>query len=288
MVAAFLLASQVLHADNKPIISPDGSKMVPVKMGNKTTYIKVQEPPDLSKHASWSTSEKYNPTTFDLGRTSTLANKQFDSSDSSVTKSNSSFQQKAFLTKSYSIDSESQANAVRNLNTKVSTDTAAAYGNTASGFDKNFSTSNSNLDQNKKVLFASNTSEYQSRTATIGAQQISPPSASPLAGQSYQGPEIASTRHDLDQVNGGLSRMSDLPNRALTIDEVRDLINHGVKPNTNSKPEPASKPLNDPDYKPIPSPAPPAADEDKNDLIPSPGMTAASLQPPENSEPLPK
>jgi hypothetical protein len=88
------------------------------------------------------------------------------------------------------------------------------------------------------------------------------------------------------------ARLSDLPNRPLTIDEVRGLINHGFKPDTNVKPETSSKPLNDPDYKPEVSPAPPdspqgsKADDDKNDPLPAPGTM--SQPPPENSESLPQ
>jgi hypothetical protein len=283
MTIALLLAGQVLHADDKPS-EPADSRLVPIKMGDKTAYIRVKKQHD--PYANLSPSQR----SF-FSKESPLANKQFYSNDAPVTKNNSSLQQQTFLTKSYYIDSQSQSNTIiPNLNTKVSTDAATAYGRNAFGFDKSFAASKSNSDQGKKALLASNTSEYQGRTATMGPQQMDAPSASPLAGKSYQGPETASARHDLDQVNSGLSRMSDLPNRALTIDEVRNLINHDTKPDSKAKPEPASKPLNDPDYKPVPSPAPPAADDDRNDLIPSPGMAAAAVvpPPPENSEPLPK
>jgi hypothetical protein len=281
MAVALLLTSQLLHADNKPSESDD-SKLVPIKTGDKTVYIKVKKQHD--PYANLSSSER----SF-FSKESPMANKQFDSNDASVSKSNTSFRQQSFLTKSYSFDGKSQSNLILpNLDTKVATSTATTYGRNASGFDKSFATSSSNSTQNKKVLFASNTSDYQGRTATLGTHQTDASVTFPLAGKTYQGPETTYARHDLDQVSQGLSRMTDLPNRPLTIDEVRNLINHETKPNTNSKPEPASKPLNDPDYKPVPSPAPPAADENKGDLVPSPGMAAAALQPPENSEPLPK
>jgi hypothetical protein len=288
MAVALLLAGQFLHADDK-VSDSDGSKQVPIKVGGKTTYIKVQQQPELSQHRNWSTSpDKYNPMAFDLGRTSSLANKHFDAKDTSFAQSNHSFQQQAFPTKSYSIDDKSRSNL--NPDTKASTHTTTVYDRNASGFDKSFATTSSDAVENKNALFAANASDYQGRTAVVGSQQINTSIAFPLANKSYQGPEADSTRHDLDEVNNGLSRMSGLPNRPLTIDEVRNLINHDAKPDTNSKPAPASKPLNDPDYKPVPSPAPPAVDDGNSDLAPSPGMAAASAapQPPENSEPLPR
>lgn len=286
-----LLTGPFLHADDKDKHSTtDGSKLVPIKVGDKTVHIKVQQQPDFSKQRNWSpSSDKYNPTAFDLGRTSSMANKQFDSKNTSFAQSNHSFQQQAFPTKSYSIDDKSRSNS--SLNTKALTNATTSYNRNASDFDKSFATSNSDAIKNKETLFAANTSEYQGRTAIVGSQQMDASAPSPLANKTYQGPEADYVRRDLDQIhNAELSRMSGLPNRPLTIDEVRNLINHETKPDTNSKPAPPSKPLNDPDYKPVPSSAPPAADDNNSDLAPSPGMAAAAAapQPPENSEPLPK
>ena len=289
VAAALLLAGPLLHADDQKSSNSGSFTQVPVQSGGQTTYIKVQKQPTPSNHASWASSpDKYNPETYDLGRTSSMANKSFASgANTSVSKNKSSFQKEAFLTKSYSIGNQSDQ-TTPNLTAKVPTYSATAYGKNASSFDKGFAGTSAEMTQNKKVLFASNTSELQGRTATIGSQQINTSAPFAQADKSYQGPEVSYIRRDLNDVNSGLSRMSDLPNRALTIDEVRNLINHDAKPSPNAKPEPASKPMNDPDYKPQSLRATPAPTEDKDDLIPSPGVTAAGFQPPENSEPLPK
>jgi hypothetical protein len=110
-----------------------------------------------------------------------------------------------------------------------------------------------------------------------------------MSGKTFQGPEAVAAHQHLTMTDDGKIFISDLPNRALTIDEVRNLINHGFKPNTDLKPEEQSKPLNDPNYKPEPlreMPAP-ATDDDRNDPVPPPG-TMAAPQPPENSVPLPQ
>jgi hypothetical protein len=283
MAVALLLTGPLLHADDKKPSDSDGYKQVPIRTGDKTTYLRVKTEHDPYANLSPSSRSFFS-------KESPLANKQFDSGNAPVSRSSGdSFQQQTFLTKSYSVDAGSNSDITTpNVNTKVTTASATAYGQNASGFDRSFTTSSSDAARNKKALFASNTSDFQGRTATLGSQQIDVPGASPLAGKPYQGPEADKVHQELGQVNSGLSRMSGLPNRALTIDEVRNLINHETKPDTNARPEPASKPLNDPDYKPVPLRILPPADDDKGDLVPSPGMAAAAFHPPENSEPLPK
>jgi len=283
LAVALLLTGSLLHADDKKPSDSDGYKLVPIQRGDKTTYVRVKTQNDPYANLSSSSRSFFS-------KESPLANKQFNSGNTPLSRSgDSSFQQQTFLTQSYSVDNKSESDTTTpHLKTKVATNPATAYGQNASGFDKNFTTSSSDTAQNKEALFASNPSGFQGRTATLGSQQIDAPGASHMAGKSYQGPETDEVHRDLDQVNNGLSRMSGLPNRALTIDEVRNLINHETKPDTNAKPEPTSKPLNDPDYKPTPSRISPSVDDDKGDLVPSPGLTAAAYHPPENSEPLPK
>ncbi len=54
-----------------------------------------------------------------------------------------------------------------------------------------------------------------------------------------------------------IAHVSDIPNRPLTVDEVRGLINHGLKPDTAAPPGMPSKAINDPNYKPEASPEAP-------------------------------
>lgn len=284
ITVALLLTSQTLLADDKPPISTsDNVQMVPVKVaGGKTAYVPVQK--QLNPFRNLTTSDQLS-----FNKESPLANKQFSPSNNSFSQSDTSFQQQTFLTKSYFSDSKSQTNTTTpNLNTKFSTENSTAYNRSASEFDRSFATSGSDIAQNKKAIFASNTSDYQGQTAVLGSHHVDTFASTTLVAKPYQGPEVDDIKRDLNQVNQGLSRMSGLPSRPLTIDEVRDLINHQTKPNTDSKPEAASKPLNDPDYKPVPMRISPADEDDNKDgLVPSPG-TMANPQPPENSEPLPR
>ncbi len=113
--------------------------------------------------------------------------------------------------------------------------------------------------------------------------------ADSMSNKMYLGPGAQRVPDDIViKENVVISRMSGLPNRSLSIDEVRNLINHETKPNTDAKPDAPNKPLNDPNYKPEPlrdAPSP-ASEDDKNDPVPPPGTMAAP--PPENAEPLPQ
>ena len=94
--------------------------------------------------------------------------------------------------------------------------------------------------------------------------------------------------------NTVIAHVSDIPDRPLTIDEVRGLINHGFKPDTTASPDAPTKAINDPDYKPEASPEPPEApsmrapliDDDRDAPLPSPGTMSQTA--PENSDPLPQ
>ena len=126
--------------------------------------------------------------------------------------------------------------------------------------------------------------------------------ASPEANKEYGGPEADIIRQRVKpglQIDGDLQKLTEIPNRPLTVDEVRALINHGFKPDFTKPAAPDNKALNDPDYQPEPlridppedaTPAPPAAaahkvqDDDTNDPVPAPGTMAEH---PEDSEPLP-
>ncbi len=142
-------------------------------------------------------------------------------------------------------------------------------------------------------MLASATSPDQGRSATI-EKQNSAAFASPLGDKKFEGDEAQAARRHLSRNKSGQIEITDLPDRPLTIDEVRNLINHGFKPDTEVKPEEPSKPLNDPDYKPEPlrdMPAPASSDDDKDDPVPAPGtMSSPAIPavPAENSDALPQ
>jgi hypothetical protein len=289
----FGTSASALFADDKPPVAPDGYKMVPVKSGNKITYIKVRNQLDPYRSLKDTSHDgTYDPMdiTSHLNGPSSFANKSFSTADASLSKNSAAVEDRdhqTFITKAYTGDSSSSAsNSIPNGNTKYKTETSTAFNRTSSGFDKSFINPEGDAAQNKTALFAANTVSDQGRTY-LGADKKSSTFSSSMANKSFEGPEADAIHHDVKRLNAGLMEMKDLPNRALTIDEVRALINHGAKPNTDVVPEAPSKPLNAPDYKPEPSPAPPdkPSDDDKIDLTPAPGLMASP--PPENQEALP-
>jgi len=278
----FMTTGPLLHADAPPVASA-GYQMVPIKSADgKTTYIQVKNQKNPYSKLPSSDQKIFS-------RTSSFSNKQFAPDAPLYSKNDTNLEdggQSNFITKAYAGDAS--APTAPNLNAKASFPTTGAYSRNATGFDKNYPTSNADAGQSRTAMLASAASTEQGRTAMLGAHTIST-SASPLAGKTFQGPEADAVHHHLTKTDDGRIFISDLPNRALTIDEVRNLINHGFKPNTDVKPEEPSKPLNDPTYKPDPlrdTPAP-ASDDDKNDPVPAPGTMAAPPSP-ENSEPLPQ
>ena len=289
LIAVILTTTgRLLQADATP--APDsGYKDVPVTVGGKTTSIRVREQSDPYRNVpSPDTTAKYDPERI-FSATSSMAGKKFSVSSDSGSPAVSDFKDRdrnTFVTKSYTSDAASPS--VPNLDGKAAFATTSAYSRSATGFDKNYATPNADAGQNRAALVASATSTDQGRTAVLGGQTTST-YASPLAGKTFDGSEADAARQHLSRTKSGQILIADIPNRPLTIDEVRDLINHGFKADTEAKPEAPSKPLNDPDYKPEPlrdAPAP-AADEDKDDPVPSPGTMAAPAAP-ENSEPLPQ
>ena len=223
---------------------------------------------------------------------SPMASQQFNATTSSVSKKDSlvnSQNQSAFVTKSYN-EAPTSGHGVSNQDKKFNMPVSDAYAHNSNSFDKSYATSSSNLGS-KQVAAFDKASSDQDQTATFKTHKTDT-YASRYASQTYTGPEVEKIKSDLNKLNGGMMDIKDLPNRPLTIDEVRALINHGVKPDTSAPPPPASKALNDPDYKPdetsslVPKELPaPVNEDDKNDPVPAPGTMA---HPPENSEPLPQ
>lgn len=297
LIAVTLVTTgRLLPADDQTA-SSDGYKTVPVTVNGKTVPIRVAEQGDPFKNISSSSNStgKYDPERI-FSATSSMANKKFALPSDAISQSNSDFkdhEQEAFITKPYLYDTSSPT--VPNLDAKASFPTTSVYSQSATEFNKSYPTSSADVGQGRPGAFATATdSADQNRIAALGGPEKTEGIVSDsMADKQYLGP---GAQHVPDGIvikdNIVISRMSGLPNRPLTIDEVRDLINHGIKPNTDVKPEEPSKPLNDPDYKPEPlrdTPQPDASssagDDDKNDPVPPPGTMAA---PPENSEPLPQ
>jgi len=278
------MAQPPLHADDAKPVVPPGYELKKIGEG----YMLVHKEFKASKNTIGTHSPgKYDPSTLDLNTTSSLANKSFSSGPSTLSKSDRSAQQQSYFAKPYSLDNKNST--MPNLNGKASTETASAYDRHATDSDKSFGTTGSDMTQNKKALFAANTSDYQNRPAAMEkkAEGFNTEPTVDVQKQ-YLGPGAQKVPKDIViKENIVLTRMSGLPNRDLTIDEVRNLLNHDFKPDTAAKPETESKPMNDPDYKPVPLRAPPVPAEDESDNLvpPSPGAMAA---PPENTEPLPQ
>jgi len=222
-----------------------------------------------------------------------MANKQFSLPSDSLSKSDSSLKnrdQETFVTKTYVDDASSPSAPHPDIGTRFPT--TSTYSRNAPGFDRNFPTSTADAGLTRTALLASSTtSADQNRAAILGGPEKPEALASnSMANRQYLGPGAQHVPDDIAiKDNIVISRMSGLPNRPLSIDEVRNLINHETKPDTDVKPEEPSKPLNDPQYKPEPlrdTPSP-AGDDDQNDPVPPPGTMAAPPAP-ENSDPLPQ
>jgi hypothetical protein len=290
LVVLVLSAARLPASESTPP-SP-GYHDVTVQTDGKPTVIRVKDSIGPRLHGESPADGHYNPENMDLGRTSSFANKKFSTSESALSKNDTASEARTdnrFITKSYSdVKPDSTSDFSRKYQTTAFANSARASGD----LQKTFATSTSDMAQTKETAFAK-TSGYQGQTAVLGGPKNPPFSGlSPLGDKTFSDPEMMHVRRDPYAANLDVSRMVDLPNRPLTIDEVRNLINHETIPNLDAKPEPPTKPLNDPGYEP-PVQAPFAHEpsnpgpEEKDDGLPSPGTMAAPPAP-ENSEPLPK
>ncbi len=120
--AAILLAvGPLLRGDDDAL--PDSD--VHVKSAHppkaKPAFIKVQDQPNPYRNVTSSqTPDKYRPDQPDYSKVSTLANKQFSSSSSSLTQKNTGLTDQTFLTKPYFGKGTVQADgSTPNLNAKI-------------------------------------------------------------------------------------------------------------------------------------------------------------------------
>jgi hypothetical protein len=291
LAAAFLAIGPLLHASDTP--SSGNYKDIPVNIHGKALPVRVQQQSDPLQHASF-------PDELDSRRvfsaTNEMANKSFtaDSFSSDKNADLANRDHNSFPTRSFT-DPNLPDHSDSRFNSKTFA-TTSAYSRTASGYDKSFATSNADIGQNKAALLGKNNTSDLNHAAILGGPDKPEVLASnSMSHKQYLGPGAQKVPDGfLAKDNIILSRMSGVPDRPLSIDEVRNLINHGTAPDTTVKPDAPSKPLNDPDYQPeplrdIPVPAPGGnnKDDDKDDAVPPPGMMSLT-PPPENSEPLPQ
>jgi len=284
LVVIFPLGAGGLHASDTPAPEP-GYHNVTVQSGGKPMVIQVKDSigPRLQGASPVAADGKYDPENMDLGRSSSFANKSFSSSNSALGKSDTALEAQGdnqFQTKPFAaVSPDSSANFGRTYPTR-------SFGSSARSqdeFQKTFATSGSSLTQGKDLSFATQTSDLQGRTAALGGPTKAPFSGlSNLNDKTFSDPNLTHIKRDpyASANNLDVSRLVDLPNRPLTIDEVRNLINHETIPNLNEKPDAPSKALNDPAYEP-PAALPPARDdnvppgpEEKDSGLPSPGEMA--------------
>jgi hypothetical protein len=286
LAASLIAAGCPVHADDAKPTAPPGYKMVAVPMaGGHTGYIQVKEAPKMGGDST--------PDGSGFNMASPMADKTFLPNGGSA-----SYQDKVqdtFVTKSYFAPSDTD-HAVPGLHDAGAAKSYGAYSRAADGFDKSFQTSAAD-EQAKSSTLDLKKADESDRTATLGGQDIKK-FAYNGSDKTYEGPEARAVQRDLDRMNQGLESLKDLPDRPLTIDEVRALINHGVKPDLDDKSAAPSKPLNAPDYMPDAAPAPmrdpvqPGHLKDENDLT-TPGAVSHPDQvvpdpAPENAEPLPQ
>jgi hypothetical protein len=293
LIAGFLAGTFVVRADTKPVAQP-GYRLVPITSGGKTAYIQVKDSPNLYGNVRDEASGENTPEHVNFNATSAMAHKSY-LSEIGASPAAGAYQDKmqsTFLTKSYFPDHGAAADkVVPGLDAAVPMTSAAAYEHPATGFDRRFDAARSADEQDR--TFATTAASESGQTAVLGGNAVKK-FAYADSGKTYEGPDADAVKRDLNRMNNGLESMKDLPDRPLTVDEVRALINHGVKPDLEEKPPEASKPLNDPGYMPDPAPAPernpgPVDLKDQNDEVPAPGTIAhPGVVAPENSEALPQ
>jgi len=292
-----LADSVCLFGDDSEPKPPPGTHVVYEEVGGKKVPIFVKDQYDFGRIGRKVGDDPLDPQKV-FSETNAAQNKAFKPADFNINKSSDLGNQDNYVTKVYG---NTAPTSVYNLRDKPTYPTASFDGaKSAAGYNQTFATKGApaNLDQASQFAPIGAQSE-QNRKAPIDARPYAT-YAAPQANKDYAGPEAEIIRKQVKPgrpIDGDLQQLTEIPNRPLTIDEVRNLINHGFKANLDEPPAPASKPLNDPNYQPEPlrieppvDDAPSAAahkvlDDDANDPVPSPGTMAEH---PEDSQPLPK
>jgi hypothetical protein len=294
---ALAMIGPALHADDpaaaptRPTKDDHNYKTVRIKAGGAPISVRVQEQPDPLKHVTLHDDLDHQRA---FSETNDMANKSFTTTAGPAWIHDANVKgDDAFAARPY--DFNAAAPTVPNLGSKASFRSTSFKGSASTGFDKNFPTTLTDASQNQAALLGASISPDQGRTAPFNARPVDMFAAA-NTNKTFQGEEADAVHRHLKQLGNGQYEISDLPDRPLTIDEVRNLINHGFKPNTSQPPPESTRPMNDPNYVPQPlrdDPSPPssnppakASDDDKDDAVPPPGTMATP--PPENAEALPK
>jgi hypothetical protein len=289
---ALLATGLILRADNPPAPQPPpGFRVVYHSDGNGNKIpIFVKDAVDPLGHAQSMEDDPLDHQRV-FSEANPMGSKAFLAPNASnLTKASSSNGQDAFTTKVYDTTS---ANSVYNLGSKSTFNTSPYNGlKSAAGYDQSYATKAADVAENQQAAteFAAIGSPDQNRVAPVPASTYDTSSA-PGYDKKFTGPEEDARHRSLTKLSNGQMLVEDIPDRPLTVDEVKNLINHGFKPNTTQPPSAASRPLNDPNYQPEPlrieptepeTPTPAADnqkvhDDDANDPVPSPGTMAEPL-----------
>ncbi len=144
----------------------------------------------------------------------------------------------------------------------------------AAGYNQAYATKDASADlESCDSAFAPIGASEQNRAAPIDAKTFAT-YAAPQQGKDFTGPEAdVMHRHAKpgEPIDGDLEKLGEIPDRPLSVDEVRALINHGFKPNLSEPAAPASKPLNDPNYQPEPLRIEPTSPDDAPPVAPATG-----------------
>ena len=294
-VLASLATILVLRADNPPITVPPGYKVVYHDMGGgRKMPILVQEEHDAIKDSNLGDDPLDHQKVF--SETNAMANKTFGGTDGSVWNKDADESSHTFTTKVF--DTTSQG-SIYDTGAKSTFATSSYDGvKSASEADSSFATKTADLSNNGGAAeFAAIGASEQNQGAPIGDKTFAVSSDDAMGNKTFQGPEKDAIHRHLKMGRNGQLIIDSIPDRPLSIEEVKNLINHDFKPDLSQPPPPDSKPLNDPNYVPEPLRIEPTEaenpgaetktkpdDDDKDDPVPAPGTMA---EPPENSEPLP-
>jgi hypothetical protein len=236
------------------------------------------------------TDGKYDPSSMNMNRTSSYANKTFSTSEAALggnAMAAEAHDQKRYVTGAYAAGSYNQANKTF--------ETAAYKSSPQNGgdFDKTFQLPGSGTAAEANRSFAVKSSDLQSKKALIAdnPQDKTDPFATTWSegDKRFYDPtmlRVPHKKHDfqVDANKADPDRITNLPNRPLSVDEVRDLLNNEQIPDLDKPPDTPSKPLNDPGWEPPvkapliddtrAAPATPPPDEAGAGELPSPGMMA--------------
>jgi hypothetical protein len=289
LMFALFAGGAAAGADDAPaVVARPGYKIVMVHSGARTIPVQVKDTSDPFRNvkSSATTPGKYDPSRV-FSATSSMADKSFNmSSNAFANRTFDTSQENHFVAKSY------DDTAAWTQPTTATSYRSAFFTRPAADTDRTFAATRAEPVNRAVLADAADTSADRARQAALGGPAVpeSYPQDTRFAKQ-YLGPAAQHVPPGVEiKENVALNGVGQIPNRPLSVDEVRDLINHGTKPNFDQPPPEASKPLNDPNHVPEPlrdDPNPSAgnhADEDKDDAVPSPGTMAG----PEVSEPLPQ